>query len=186
LGRLYYFSELDKEERYDLVILDGFASGHFHSLMKTPDAVMHSGMMGPVIEETERVRAFVADPKKSAVLLVTVPEDLVVSEALDFVTKLQSETPAPLAAVMLNRCFPPVPALDPGAYPPPLQPALQYWQERAAKEAAATDRLREGLDQFAVKFGKALPLLRFPETGAFPEPVPKDQLLTWMEAAQRV
>lgn len=187
LGRLYYFSELDVEDRFDLVILDGFASGHFYSLMKTPDAVLHSGMVGPVIEETQRVRAFVADPAKTAVVLVAVAEDLVVSEALDFVDKLQADTPAPLAAVMLNRCFPALPKnLDRAVYPGALQAGLDYWQNRAGAEQAAIDRLKAGLEQVAAKFGKALPLYRLPEQGAFTEPLPKEELLAWMRGAVRV
>ncbi len=187
LGRLYYFAELDVEDRFDIVILDGYASGHFHSLMKTPDAVLHSGMMGPVIDETQRVRAYIADPQKTAGVLVAVAEDLVVSEALDFVHKLQGETPAPLAAVMLNRTFPPLPQnLNPDAYPVELQAGLDYWRERSAGEQLAIDRLRDGLVQFESKFGKTLPLYRLPEVGAFTEPVPKDELLAWMQAAERL
>jgi anion-transporting ArsA/GET3 family ATPase len=187
LGRLFYFAELDVEDRFDLVILDGFASGHFHSLMKTPDAVLHSGMVGPVIEETRRVRAYIADPEKTAVVLVAVAEDLVVSEALDFVTKLQAETPAPLAAVMLNRTFPLLPQdLRPEVYPADLQAGLEYWRERVEGEQAAIDRLREGLTQFESEFGRTLPLYRLPEVGAFTEPVPKEELLAWMQAAVRV
>jgi anion-transporting ArsA/GET3 family ATPase len=187
LGRLYYFAELDVEDRFDIVILDGYASGHFHSLMKTPDAVLHSGMMGPVIDETQRVRAYIADPQKTAVVLVAVAEDLVVSEALDFVNKLQAETPAPLAAVMLNRTYPPFPGqLNPEGYPAELEPGIDYWRERANGEQAAIERLHEGLAQFESKFSKTLPLYRLPEVGAFSEPVPKDELLAWLQAAVRV
>lgn len=187
LGRLFYFAELDRDDRFDLVILDGFASGHFYSLMKTPDAVLHSGMAGPVIEETQRVRAFVADPQKTAVVLVAVAEDLVVSEALDFVDKLQSDTPAPLAAVMLNRCFPAMPeALNPDIYPVTIRAGLDYWRQRVTSEQLAVDRLREGLAQLATKFDRNLPLYRLPELGAFTEPVPKEELLAWMQATVRV
>jgi len=121
------------------------------------------------------------------VVLGAVAADLVVSEALDFVNKLQGETPAPLAAVMLNRTFPSVPpTINPADYPAELQAGLDYWRERAAGEEAAIDRLREGLGQFETKFGKKLPLYRLPEVGAFNEPVPKDELLAWMQAAVRV
>ncbi len=187
LGRLFYFSELEKDPPFDLVILDGFASGHFYSLMKTPDAVMHSGMMGPIIDETQRVRAFVSDPKKSAVILVAVAEDLVVSEALDFSAKLQADTPAPLAAVMINRCFPTSPeALKVESYPEALQVGIKYWQDRVSSEQAAIQRLQEGLAQNQAKNGRNLPIFRLPEFGAFTEPLQQSELLAWMEAAVRV
>ncbi len=187
LGRLYYFSELEKEHKFDLVILDGYASGHFYSLMKTPDAVMHSGMVGPIIEETRRVRAFIADPQKSAVVLVAVAEDLVVSEALDFAGKLQADTPAPLAAILVNRCFPQlVSGVVRENYPPAIQAGCEYWQERALAERIAMDRLRDGLQENETKFGKKLPLFGLPERGAFMEPLSKEELLAWIEGGLRL
>ncbi|MDQ3233300.1 MAG: hypothetical protein M3Q07_15900, partial [Pseudobdellovibrionaceae bacterium] len=109
------------------------------------------------------------------------------SEALNFVGKLQAETPAQLAGVMLNRSFPPLPDnLNPEAYPANLVPGLEYWRERAASEQAAITRLQDGLAEFRSKFNKDLPVYQFPEFGAFSEPVPKDELLAWMQAAVRV
>ena len=49
LGRLYHLCVEKKD--YDLVVFDGYASGHFMALMKTPEAVLNSGMVGPVIDE---------------------------------------------------------------------------------------------------------------------------------------
>lgn len=187
LGRLYYYSELDQIDKFDLVILDGFASGHFQSLMKTPDAVLHSGMVGPVIEETKRVRNFVADPEKVGVLLVTVPEELVVTEAIDFVSRLHRETPAPLAAIALNRCFPNFPAAQSGAAPAALEGGLAYWQSRVAAEAQSTERLLEGLKQFAEsEGGRLFPVIGLPERGAFPEPVAAADIHSWIAGAVRL
>lgn len=188
LGRLYYYSELDKEDAFDLVILDAFASGHFQSLMKTPDAVLHSGMVGPVIEETKRVRTFIADPEKVGVLLVAVPEDLVVAEALDFVARLHQETPAPLAALVLNRCFPPFPAQkDAAPAPPELAGGLGHWQARAAAEAESIQRLREGLQQFAgSKGGRHFPVFQLAERGAFKEPLNAAEVKSWIAGAVRL
>lgn len=182
LGRLYYYCELDKEDNFDLVILDGFASGHFLSLLKTPDAVLHSGMVGPIIEETRRVRAYINDPAKTGVVLVTVPEDLVVSEALDFTERLQKETPASLASIFLNRCFPAAPSIEaPASLTPALQAGFAYWQARSQAEALSTSRLRAGLEELAQKSGRpALPIYTLEEKGAFAEPLRAAELLAWL------
>ncbi len=183
LGRLYYYSELDKEDNFDLIIFDGFASGHFQSLMKTPDAVMHSGMVGPVIEETKRVRSFIADRDRVGVLLVTVPEELVIAEALDFVDRLQRETPAPLAAIAVNRCFPAFPPVASDAAQTDLAGALKYWETRVAAEAKSLDRLLTGLKDMG---GRELPVFRLGERGAFTEPLQAEEVRAWIGGAARL
>ncbi len=187
LGRLYYFCELDREERFDLVILDGFASGHFLSLMKTPDAVLNSGMIGPIIDETRRVRDYIANPEKTAVALVTVPEDLVVGEALDFTARLQRESPAKVAALILNRCFPGVPA---GAtdlsLTPALLPGLDYWSHRAQSEQQSRQRLKEGLARIPREDGRAWPVYLLPERGAFDEPLDPQLMNEWLKEASQL
>ncbi|MCX6128799.1 MAG: hypothetical protein NTX25_07010 [Proteobacteria bacterium] len=184
LGRLFYFSELDREDRFDLVILDGFASGHFQSLMKTPDAVLQSGMLGPVIEETRRVQAFVTNPLKTAVVLVAVAEELVISEALEFSSRLRLETKAPLTTVLVNRLFPKLPSdLDNSRYPSNIQVGIDYWQKRRAGEQRAIDRLREGLATQSSSSGQALSLYALEESGAFNEPLVAAELVRWLEAA---
>lgn len=102
LGRLYYSAQLAKDPAFDLVVFDGFASGHFLSLMHTPDVVLASGLVGPVIKETQRVRDFLASPQ-SATVMVGAAEALVVSEVKDFLPLLQRQSPTPLKALLINR-----------------------------------------------------------------------------------
>lgn len=182
LGRLYYYCELDREDNFDLVILDGFASGHFMSLMKTPDAVLHSGMVGPIVEETQRVRAYINDPAKTGVVLVTVPEDLVISEALDFTERMQLESPAHLSAVIINRCFPAVPTSEP-TFTPALKAGFEYWKSRTTAEARSIDRLRSGLAQLAKnRAQEPWPIYTLEERGAFDEPLAAAELDAWLGA----
>ena len=186
LGRLYYYCELDREDNFDLVILDGFASGHFLSLMKTPDAVLHSGMVGPVIEETRRVRSYIADPARCGVVLVTVPEDLVVSEALDFTARLHQETPGHLSAIVVNRCFPPLPsAAAPDSVA--IEAGLSYWRDRVVAEKQSIERLQQGLADLAKNTSdKGWPIFRMEERGAFAEPLNLQELQAWLAAAERL
>lgn len=183
LGRLYYFSELDEEHKFDTVILDGFASGHFHSLMKTPDAVLHSGMVGPIIQETQRVRDFVSDPTKTAVALVAVAEELVISEALDFISRLQKETAVPLRSVIVNRCFPQWKP-DAGPLPEELKKAVAYGAHRQEDEAKNIRRLHAGMVKRPED--KDLILYKLQDLGAFPEPLEAATLLKWIDQAERV
>lgn len=103
LGRLFYECELAPEPRYDLVVFDAPASGHFMSLMTTPDAVLGSNLGGPLRRETERVRGFLADPGMVGTVYVAAPEDLVVSETLDFLPRLEASSPVSLTSLVLNR-----------------------------------------------------------------------------------
>ena len=102
LGRIFYALNLASEPRPDLVIVDGFASGHFMSLMTTPDAVLDSGLAGPIMTETKRVKEFLASPA-CGILVVGVPEELVVTEMLDFIPRLTKKSPTPVIGVVFNR-----------------------------------------------------------------------------------
>ncbi len=181
LGRLFYFVELDKENKFDIVIFDGFASGHFDSLMKTPSAVIHSGMTGPIIDETERVRKFLADRSKTAVALVTVPEELIVSEALDFTQKLAKNSPAAIEAVIANRVWPSYPEVSHANVHPELSPALEYWQAQSDAQAKNLDKLAKGLHEI----NSSLPLFVLEERGSFHEPFENAEMLSWIEGAKK-
>lgn len=104
LGRLYHMTALAKQP-FDLVILDGYSSGHFLNLMTTPDAVIRSGLIGPVLEETKRLRSFINAPGNSAILLVTTAEPLVMSEAMDFLPQIINTGLSDLKGVIVNRYF---------------------------------------------------------------------------------
>lgn len=162
LGRLYYECELAPGPRHDLVIFDGSASGHFLSLMTTPDAVLAAGLGGPLTRETERVRTFLADPKKVGTVYVAVPEDLVVSETLDFLPRLAAKSPAAISGLIMNR-VPTWPATGLGS-----GAAAGYLARRASAAIDAMRTLTEGL----TKASLAIPTWQLPELGFVEEPLP--------------
>ena len=168
LGRLYYHCELAPEPRYDLVILDGFASGHFLSLMTTPAAVLHTALGGPLIRETERVSAFLADRDKCGIVYVAIPEALVISETLDFLPRLATHSPTAIAGLVLNRTPPPLSAHSlPG-------PAAEYLARKAESAATAEAMLTEGLAALSTHLSSPLPIWTLPEVGFVSEPLPVD------------
>lgn len=102
LGRLFYTLNLSPD-RPDIVIVDSYASGHFMSLMTTPQAVLESGLAGPIATETKRVRDFLSNRSVCGTIVVGIPEELVVSEMLDFIPRLQAKAPVAVAGVVFNR-----------------------------------------------------------------------------------
>lgn len=104
LGRLYYTLNL-APEKPDLVIVDGYSSGHFQSLMTTPEAVLKSGLGGPILTETKRVEAFLANSRDCGVILVGVPEELVVTEMVELLGTLDKKSPTKVIGIVFNRCL---------------------------------------------------------------------------------
>ncbi len=171
LGRMYFSSELAPPPKYDLVIFDGFASGHFLSLMTTPDAVINSTLGGPLVKETTRIKNFLSEGKNSGIVFVTTPEDLVVSETLDFLPKLQSAAPSPLVGLVVNKVlaeFPheiePVPASN---------KADVFIHERQAKTVQAMQDLKKGLAGIRIQ-GVDMPIFSVKEYPVIKMPLQKD------------
>ncbi|MFT7476521.1 MAG: anion-transporting ArsA/GET3 family ATPase, partial [Verrucomicrobiales bacterium] len=91
---------------WDLVIVDAAASGHLLGELAAPGGVGELAPIGRIGRETGWVVALLADPEITGVINVTLAEEVPVSETLEFVDRLHSETPANLAAVIVNRTRP--------------------------------------------------------------------------------
>lgn len=165
LGRLYYTLKLAAQPP-DFVVFDGAASGHFLSLMTTPDAVIASGLAGPLVKETQRVRDFLADKTQCALVVVAVPEELVVAETLDFVPRLKREAPVDLLGVIVNRMPPAMP--DSSADHTENSAAYDYLVNRWRMCREARVVLQERLSPYNLEF------LDFPELGFVDEPLTMD------------
>lgn len=103
LGRLYYYGMIEKDYHFDLVILDGFSSGHFLSLLSTPDAILNSGFVGPIIKETRAVKDYIFNDETTGVILINTPEPLVLSETIDFLERFRQISSSPPLALFINR-----------------------------------------------------------------------------------
>ncbi|NBQ53656.1 MAG: hypothetical protein EBU49_08760 [Proteobacteria bacterium] len=173
LGRLYYTCDVrDVDLRPDLVIFDSPASGHFLSLMTTPDAIVGSGLAGPMLRDTQKVRDFLRRKDDVGVIYVCTPEPLVVSEAMEFLPVIQEKSPAKLCGVVVNRI---PPSLGMGAdsqntaHGAGESRLLNFLRERAAKSAAALDMVRVSTQQFP-----GIMYLGLRDLGFVDDPLPAD------------
>src|SRR5690606_27457252 len=178
LGRLFYTCELASAPRHDLVLFDGFASGHFLSLMTTPDAILTTRLGGPLTTETERVKAFLKDKNKVGIWYVMTPEPLVVAETLDFLPRLHKESPAALMGVIINRSWE---GLTPSASGhAQVDEFLRTRRERAAGAMAEFyNRWRELPDEIS-----SLPVMAIRDYGALAEPMTPELAREWLGEAR--
>ncbi len=85
LGKVYYEAErkLGGREQWDLIVVDGPASGQALSLLKMPTAARQTFGDSVVGREAGNISRALRDETETAVILVTTPEPLPISETLE-------------------------------------------------------------------------------------------------------
>jgi anion-transporting ArsA/GET3 family ATPase len=103
LGKVCYeLSSKDRHARWDLVVIDAPASGQALSLLKMPTAARATFGTSVVGQEAENIERTLHDRKLCAIVEVTTPETLAVSELLE-TQKALAAMDFPPAAIFLNR-----------------------------------------------------------------------------------
>jgi anion-transporting ArsA/GET3 family ATPase len=157
--------EEDGRHRWDLVILDAPAAGHAVQLLRVPAALADTVPAGPLRRDVERMRDLLVDPALTSLSIVTLPEEMPVSESIDLDAQVRDVLGIPRGALFVNAMpaarFSPEERADLArleAGPPPVGPAARaavLQAERAAEAARYAARVREALDLPTV----VLPLL---------------------------
>jgi arsenite-transporting ATPase len=108
LGILYHFLTLAELRdgrggpRYDAVIVDMPATGHALALSALPEIVLRVVPRGPIAEAMRRGQRLIGDARLSGAWVVTLPETLPVTEAVELVEGLRA-TAVPVRGIILNR-----------------------------------------------------------------------------------
>ena len=95
-----------RERHFDLVVVDAEASGHIVSQIGAPNVIADLVQVGLVRERTDWMRAILEDPERTGVAVVTTPEEMPVTESIELLGRLTSETGAHPCAVVANRVLP--------------------------------------------------------------------------------
>ena len=137
-----------KSGAWDEIIVDGPATGHVVELLTAPEAMAELVPTGPLAAQTGWLAEVLAAPK-SGVVIVTLPEELPVSETSELLERLRTETATGVLGVVVNRM--PV-ALGPNAdgevdrliaAGPPLGPVAQLARSRHELGAEQLARIEE-------------------------------------------
>jgi anion-transporting ArsA/GET3 family ATPase len=90
--------------RWDLVVLDAPATGHGLAFLKVPLAASNAVPVGPVGGNARRILSLLRDHERTALVVVAVPEEMAVVEALEFQQMARKELDLEPRAVVLNAC----------------------------------------------------------------------------------
>jgi anion-transporting ArsA/GET3 family ATPase len=91
---------------WDAVIVDCPATGHGIALLETAGNVADMASSGPVKDQAARIAEVVSHPDATGIVLVALPEELAVSEAVEAAATLSGHG-LPVAAAVLNGVRPP-------------------------------------------------------------------------------
>lgn len=95
-----------RERHYDLIVVDGEATGHVVSQIGAAKAIAELVQVGLVRDQTDWMRAILEDPRRTGVVVVTTPEEMPVTETIELLGRLRPDAGAHAAAVVANRVLP--------------------------------------------------------------------------------
>jgi arsenite-transporting ATPase len=87
---------------YELIVIDMPATGHTLALTGLPDVVLRLVTRGPIADGLREGQSYLHDPLKTSAYVVTLPETLPISEALELLDGL-AKTRVPRGGVIVNR-----------------------------------------------------------------------------------
>lgn len=95
-----------REDHYDLIVVDASATGHIVGQLAAPVGINELVKVGAVRSQTRWMLEILGDPARTGVVVVTTPEEMPVTEAVELTGRLEGETGVHLAAVVANRVMP--------------------------------------------------------------------------------
>jgi anion-transporting ArsA/GET3 family ATPase len=109
MGKVWDLAQLEPRtvgQAYDLAIVDAPATGHGLAMLRAPSTYASIARVGPVGRHAERIDAFLRDSAKTGVLTVALPEEMPVSETIEFEGKLGVELGIGVDRIVVNAVHP--------------------------------------------------------------------------------
>ena len=97
---------LEQTRAADLIIVDAPAAGHALTFLTSASGLLDAVAVGPVRKQAADVVAMLSDPARCQVLLVTLPEETPVNEAVDTAFAIEDRVGVHLGPVVVNGCYP--------------------------------------------------------------------------------
>ena len=104
--------QLERDRVADLILVDAPATGHAMTFLTSASGMVSAARGGPLRTQAQDVVELLSDPARCRVVLVTLPEELPVSETIESAYTLEDKAGVQLGPVIVNACDPEPTGLD--------------------------------------------------------------------------
>lgn len=154
--------------RYEQIVVDMPATGHALATLGAPGGALGMIRVGTLAERARAIDVMLHDPRRTAVVMVTLAEELPVNETVDLDRALREQLRITPAQLIVNRVLPEILTTAERALLSRLSgtEAVADGQHLLDRVAALEERRRLQLSRLALlKTRIAAPLLEIPELG---------------------
>ena len=131
--------QLERDRVADLILVDAPATGHAITFLTSASGLVSAARGGPLRTQAQDVVDLLSDPARCRVLLVTLPEELPVSETIESAYTLEDKAGVQLGPVIVNVCDPEPVGLEHSAAQVVEEAGLTVAPEHLAALEAARD-----------------------------------------------
>ncbi|MFO0555977.1 MAG: ArsA family ATPase [Polyangiaceae bacterium] len=111
LGKAWFHTtevERDGRNKYDVVIFDAPATGHGLDMLRVPKVILDVAPPGVLRRDAQRAVDLFRDADKSGIVVVTLPEEMPVTETIELVQAVETELKMPVLRLVINAVLPPL------------------------------------------------------------------------------
>jgi anion-transporting ArsA/GET3 family ATPase len=105
LGKIWYLEQGRTNADYDTIVVDAPAAGHMLTFLSAPMGLADAVRLGPVKRQSDWLVGMLQDPKRTRVHLVTLPEEMPVSETLETAEALGARVGISAGTVFANGVY---------------------------------------------------------------------------------
>lgn len=109
IGKIWYLEQerlKNNKPAYDRIIVDAPATGHGISLLQLPSVILQQVKSGPFARDTRPIRQMLEDRTRTAVHLVSLPEELPTRESLELAARVKNDLNIKIENCFVNRVWP--------------------------------------------------------------------------------
>jgi anion-transporting ArsA/GET3 family ATPase len=177
MGKVWELAQLERRSQrgapYDLVIVDLQATGHGLGALRTARTFGDVAHVGPVRRRADMIDSFIRDSRQTGVVAVALPEEMPVTETIEFAAALRRDMGLRVDLTVMNSVLPErfsgadadaIERVDGGHGAPAVAAALRTAlteQRRARAHRGQLRRLRSAVDGEVI----TLPYLFEPDLG---------------------
>ncbi|MDQ3951781.1 MAG: ArsA family ATPase [Actinomycetota bacterium] len=105
LGKIWYLEQNRGRHDFDTIVVDAPAAGHMLTFLSAPMGLADAVRIGPVKRQSDWLVEMLRDPKRTRAHLVTLPEEMPVSETLETAEALADRVGINYGSVFANAVY---------------------------------------------------------------------------------